>query len=65
MTALLESVRCFDEYRDASIGDGRKSLAFALRLRSRERTQTDDDIAALRHRAIDAVAVAHSATLRG
>jgi len=63
--AALEAVRCFDEYRDESIGEGRKSLAFALRLRSRERTQTDDDIAALRQRAIDAVADAHSATLRG
>lgn len=62
---LLEDVHCFDEFRSDALGPGRKSLAFALRFRAPDRTLTDEDIAQLRQRAIDAVTKTFSATLRG
>jgi phenylalanyl-tRNA synthetase beta chain len=62
---LLEAVRTFDEFRSDSLGSGRRSLAFALRFRSPDRTLTDTDIAGARQAAIDAVTAAHDAELRG
>jgi phenylalanyl-tRNA synthetase beta chain len=61
----LEAVRCFDEFRSESLGPGRRSLAFGLRLRAPDRTLADADIAGLRQAAIDAVVAAHDAELRG
>ncbi len=40
---LLRSVHLFDIYRGTGITEGKKSLAFALELRSDERTLTDED----------------------
>lgn len=62
---LLESVRCFDEFRADALGPDRRSLAFALRLRAPDRTMTDAEIATARRAAIDAVVAAHGAELRG
>jgi phenylalanyl-tRNA synthetase beta chain len=62
---LLEQVRCFDEFTADAMGAGRRSLAFALRLRAPDRTLTDTEVADLRRRAIDAVVAAHGAELRG
>lgn len=42
---LLESIRLFDVYTGAQVGDGQKSLAFALRFRAPDRTLTDAEIA--------------------
>jgi phenylalanyl-tRNA synthetase beta chain len=61
---LLESVRCFDEFRSDQLGEGRRSLAFALRFRAPDRTLTDVEVAELRQRAIDAVVATHGAELR-
>ena len=61
---LLESVRCFDEFRGEQLGEGRRSLAFALRFRAPDRTLTDVEVQDLRQRAIDAVVAAHGAELR-
>jgi len=47
------------------LGEGKKSLAFALRFRAPDRTLKDSEIADLRQRAIDAVIAAHGAELRG
>ena len=41
---LLESVTAFDEYRGAQVGEGSKSVAFALTFRSPERTLTDAEV---------------------
>ena len=60
----LESLRCFDEFRSAELGD-RRSLAFSLRFRSSDRTLTDAEVAALRDAAISAVTSGLDATLRG
>ncbi len=40
---LLESVELFDIYRGAQIGEGMKSVSFAVMLRDREKTLTDED----------------------
>jgi phenylalanyl-tRNA synthetase beta chain len=53
---LLESVRLFDVYTGPQIGDGRKSLAFALRLRAHDRTLTAAESAAARDAAVRAAA---------
>ena len=40
---LLRSVRLFDIYRGANLGENKKSLAFSLELRADDRTLTDSD----------------------
>jgi phenylalanyl-tRNA synthetase beta chain len=62
---LLESVRLFDVYTGAQIGEGRKSLAFALRFRAADRTLTDEEITAAREAAVALAAARHGAVLRG
>ena len=59
-----ESIRLFDEYRGDQAGEGKKSLAFAVRLRPSERTLDAKQIAQLRQSAIDAVAAAVGGELR-
>ena len=54
---LLESVELFDVYTGPQVGEGRKSLAFALRFRAPDRTLTDAESGAARDAAV-AVAVA-------
>ncbi|NYI72398.1 phenylalanyl-tRNA synthetase beta chain [Naumannella cuiyingiana] len=49
---LLESVRLFDIYRGPQVGDGRKSLAYALRFRAPDRTLTDAEAAQARDAAV-------------
>lgn len=61
---LLESVRLFDEYRGSQIPQGRKSLAFALRLRAGDRTLSDVEVAQVRQAAVDAAAQQFGAVLR-
>jgi phenylalanyl-tRNA synthetase beta chain len=60
---LIETVRLFDVYTGDQVGEGRRSLAFALRLRAPDRTLTEDDIRGARESAIGAAA-ALGATLR-
>jgi phenylalanyl-tRNA synthetase beta chain len=49
---LLESVRLFDVYTGAQIGEGKKSLAFALRFRAGDRTLTEAETAQARDAAV-------------
>lgn len=49
---LLESVRLFDLYTGEQIGEGCKSLAFALRFRAPDRTLTETEVAAARQAAV-------------
>lgn len=49
---LLESVRLFDVYTGEQIGEGRKSLAFALRFRAPDRTLTEAETGAARDAAV-------------
>jgi phenylalanyl-tRNA synthetase beta chain len=57
-------VRLFDVYTGDQVPAGKKSLAFALRLRAPDRTLTDEDISAVREAAVAAAAAAVGATLR-
>ncbi|HKV22186.1 MAG TPA: phenylalanine--tRNA ligase subunit beta [Mycobacterium sp.] len=50
---LLEDVRLFDVYTGPQIGEGRKSLAFALRFRATDRTLTEDEASAARDAAVE------------
>ncbi len=51
---LLESVALFDIYTGAQVGDGKKSLAFALRFRAPDRTLTESEAAGARDTAVAA-----------
>jgi len=54
--ALLEDVRLFDVYTGQQIGEGRKSLALALRFRAPDRTLTEDEASAARDAAVQTAA---------
>lgn len=62
---LLESVRLFDVYSGAQVGEGRKSLAYALRFRAPDRTLTMEETTAAREAAVAAAADRTGAVLRG
>ena len=62
---LLVDLSLFDVYRGDAVGEGRRSLAFSLRLQATDRTLTDGEVAELRQRCIDAVQGSLPATLRG
>jgi phenylalanyl-tRNA synthetase beta chain len=62
---LLWSVHLFDVYRGQGLADGRRSLAYTLRLQAPDRTLTDADVAQVRTAIIDAVQSQLGATLRG
>ncbi|MHA3702495.1 phenylalanine--tRNA ligase subunit beta [Jatrophihabitans sp. YIM 134969] len=61
---LLESVRLFDVYTGANLGEGRKSLAYALRWRAPDRTLTSDEVSAFRQAAVDRAQADVGAVLR-
>jgi phenylalanyl-tRNA synthetase beta chain len=61
---LVWSATLFDTYRGAPVTDGHRSLAFAVRLQSSERTLTDAEVSEVRARLIAAVEAAHAAALR-
>ncbi|WP_194927285.1 phenylalanine--tRNA ligase subunit beta [Catenulispora pinisilvae] len=62
--ALLESVRLFDVYTGERIGEGRKSLAFALRFRAPDRTLTAEEASQARDSAVELAASRTGAVLR-
>jgi len=61
---LLESVQLFDVYTGAQVGEGRKSLAFALRFRAPDRTLTEAESGAARDAAVAAAVEAVGAVPR-
>lgn len=61
----LESVTVFDEFRGASIGEGRKSLAVRLVFRAPDHTLTNEEVAPHRETIISAVADVTGGLLRG
>jgi len=63
--ALLDEVRLFDVYRDArKLGEGRKSLAFALSYRASDRTLTLEEVEKLHQKVIGKVIGATGGELR-
>jgi phenylalanyl-tRNA synthetase beta chain len=61
---LLESIRLFDVFTGPQVGEGKKSLAFALRFRAPDRTLTESETAAARDAAVAAAAEAVGAVQR-
>ena len=61
---LLEDVRLFDVYTGPQVGDGRKSLALALRFRAPDRTLTEEEASAARDAAVANASAVLGAVLR-
>jgi phenylalanyl-tRNA synthetase beta chain len=61
----VAGVRLFDVYRGDQVAEGRRSLAWTVRLQALDRTLTDEEVGAVRRRLIDAVEHIHRARLRG
>ncbi len=62
--ALLVDLLLFDVYRGQGVGEGRRSLAYRLRLQALDRTLTDDDVASVRGK-VEAITAKLGAVLRG
>ncbi|MBT2394328.1 phenylalanine--tRNA ligase subunit beta [Streptomyces sp. ISL-1] len=62
---LLESIRLFDVFVGSQIGEGKKSLAYALRFRAPDRTLTVEEASAARDAAVALAAERTGAVLRG
>ncbi|MGW2300291.1 phenylalanine--tRNA ligase subunit beta [Streptomyces sp. NPDC001809] len=62
---LLESIRLFDVYTGDQLGEGSKSLAYALRFRAADRTLTVDEASAARDAAVALASERTGAVLRG
>ncbi|WP_084957951.1 phenylalanine--tRNA ligase subunit beta [Thermoactinospora rubra] len=62
---LLESLRLFDVYTGAQVGEGNKSLAYTLRFRAPDRTLTVEETTAARDAAVAVAADRLGAQLRG
>ncbi|MCX4760722.1 phenylalanine--tRNA ligase subunit beta [Streptomyces sp. NBC_01275] len=63
---LLEGIRLFDVYENVEqLGEGRKSLAYALRFRAVDRTLTVDEASAARDAAVALAGERTGAVLRG
>lgn len=62
---LLEAIRLFDVYENAEqLGEGKKSLAYALRFRAADRTLTVDEASAARDAAVALAGERTGAVLR-
>ena len=62
--ALIADVRVFDVYGGQGIAEGKKSVAFAVRLQPIEKTLTDPEIDAVGQKIVAAVVKATGGTLR-
>ncbi len=62
---LLESLRLFDVFTGEQLGEGKKSLAYALRFRAPDRTLTVEEASAARDTAVALAAERTGAVLRG
>jgi phenylalanyl-tRNA synthetase beta chain len=63
--ALIEKVEVFDQYRGASIPEGKKSLAFSISYRAPDRTLTDTEVQALHQELVARLGEVFGAQLRG
>jgi phenylalanyl-tRNA synthetase beta chain len=61
---LLEALRLFDVYTGPQVGEGRRSLAYALRFRAADRTLTDVEVLAARDAAVAEASSRTGAALR-
>jgi len=63
--ALIEDVEVFDQYRGASIPEGKKSLAYSISYRANDRTLTDAEVQALHGELVARLGETFGAQLRG
>lgn len=52
---ILRGVKLFDIYRGKQVGEGKKSVAFALTYRNNDRTLTDEDVQTAHSKVLDAL----------
>ena len=57
---LLQEARLFDVFRGERVGEGKKSLAFALTFQAMDRTLCDDDVAPVREHIIEKLKEYHA-----
>ncbi|WP_416898041.1 MAG: phenylalanine--tRNA ligase subunit beta [Minwuia sp.] len=62
---LIEAVDVFDVYEGEHIGEGRKSVAIAVRMQPADKTLTDDEIEAIGQKIVANVAKTTGGELRG
>lgn len=62
--SILESVKLFDVYRGKQVEEGKKSVAFALTYRDKDKTLTDDEVAKVHRKVIEALKEKLNAVLR-
>lgn len=62
---LLEDVALFDVFTGEQVGEGKKSLAYSLRLRAADRTLSADEVRAVRDAVVRSAAEKVGAVLRG
>ena len=61
---LLESVELFDIYKGKQVGEGYKSVAFALKYRDSNKTLTDEEVSKVHERVLEELKVKINAVLR-
>jgi phenylalanyl-tRNA synthetase beta chain len=61
---ILESVKLFDVYRGKQVEEGKKSVAFALTYRDKDKTLTDEEVAKVHGNVLDALKDKLNAVLR-
>ena len=62
--AILESVRLFDVYRGKQVEEGKKSVAFTLVYRDKDKTLTDEEVAEVHEGVLEALREKLNAVLR-
>ncbi|MDO5719350.1 MAG: phenylalanine--tRNA ligase subunit beta [Actinomycetaceae bacterium] len=62
--SLLEDVTLFDEYSGSQIEEGKRSLAFALRMRAKDHTLTSEESAKVRNSIVSRLSKSLGAKLR-
>lgn len=62
---LLEDVALFDVFTGEQVGEGKKSLAYSLRLRAADRTLSAKEVRAVRDAVVESAANKAGAVLRG
>lgn len=61
---ILEEVKLFDVYRGKQVEEGKKSVAFALTYRDKDKTLTDEEVAEVHGKVLDALKEKLNAVLR-
>lgn len=61
---ILEGVKLFDVYRGKQVEEGKKSVAFALTYRDKDKTLTDEEVAEVHGKVLDALKEKLNAVLR-